>query len=63
MLIPSELQSVHDFTSGPCDADMDNGWRGHVFDTVILTRTGADIVEESFAATEGQAQSQLHFID
>ena len=51
MLTPSASQSVDDITTGPCDADVGNGWRTNVFDTAIVTRTGAEIVEESFAAT------------
>jgi hypothetical protein len=52
VLIPSALQSADDITTGPRDADVGNSWRTDVFDTAIVARTRAEIVEESFAATQ-----------
>jgi hypothetical protein len=64
VLIPSALQSADDITTGPCDAEVGNGWRTDVFDTAIVTRTGAEIVEESFAATQQDRHNRnMHFID
>jgi len=64
VLSPSESKSADDITPGPCDADVSNGWRTSVFDTVVVTNAGAEIVEESLAATEQDRHNrEMHFID
>jgi hypothetical protein len=39
-------------TTGPQDPDVGNGWRTYVLDALIVIGDGAEILEESFAATE-----------
>lgn len=64
MLIRSALLSADDVTIGLRDADMGNGWRTNVFDTAVVTSAGAEIVEESLAATQQDRHNHnMHFID
>jgi len=60
----SALQSTLGITTGPCDAEVGDGWRTNVFDAVIITRTRAEIVKESLAATQQDGHNhKMHFID
>jgi hypothetical protein len=64
VLISSALQSTADITTGPCDANVGNGWRTNVFHTAVVTSTGAEIVEQSFTATQQDRHNRnVHFID
>ena len=64
MLISSAFPSTADITTGPCDANVGNGWRTNVFHTAVVTSTGAEIVEQSFTATEQDRHNRnVHFID
>jgi len=62
--IPSALQSTDVITTGPSDADVGDGWRTDVLDTAVVTNAAAEIVEESFAATQqDRHHHKMHFID
>ncbi len=64
VLISSVLQSAADTTTGLCDVDVDKGRRTNVFDTAVVTGAGAEIVEESFAATQQDGHNRnMHFVD
>jgi hypothetical protein len=64
VLISSALQSTDDITTGPCDANVGNGWRTNVFHTAVVTGTAAQIVEQSFTATQQDRHNRnVHFID
>jgi hypothetical protein len=46
------------------DADVSDGWRTHVFDALVVINTRAEILEESFAATEQHGHKcQMHLVD
>ena len=64
MLISSELQSTGEITTGPCDANVGKCGRANVFHTAVVTSTGAEIVEQSFIATQQDRHNRnVHFID
>jgi hypothetical protein len=64
VLISSALPSTDDITTGPCDANVGNGWRTNVFHTAVVTSTGAEVVEQSLAATQQDRHNRnVHFID
>jgi hypothetical protein len=64
VLISSASQSPVVIATGPCDADVDKGRRTKVFDTAVVTGARAEIVEESFAATQQDRHYRnMHLID
>ena len=64
VLISSALQSTDDITIGECHANVGNGWRTNVLRTAVVASTGAEIVEQSFAATQQDGHNRnMHFID
>ena len=64
VLISSAFPSTADITTGPCDANVGNGWRTNVFHAAVVTSNGAEVVEQSFTATEQDRHNRnVHFID
>ena len=57
VLIPSALQSTDDITTRPCDANVGHGWRTNVLHAAVVISTGAEIAEQSFAATANNAMA------
>ena len=64
VLIPSALQSTDDITTGPCDANVGHGWRTNVLHAAVVISTGAEIAEQSFAATQQDRHNRnVPFVD
>ena len=64
VLISSAFPSTADITTGPCDANVGNGWRTNVFHTAVVTSTGPEVVEQSFTAPPQHGHNRsVHFID
>jgi hypothetical protein len=50
--------------TGPYDPEVGDGWRTDALDAAIVVRTGTQIVEESFAATQQDGHDhKVHLID
>ncbi len=59
-----QISAGYRVSTNSCDADVGNGRGTNVFDTAVIVRTEAEIVEESFATTEQHGHKcEMHLID
>jgi hypothetical protein len=61
---PSLLELFGAIVTVPNEADMDDGWRTHVFDAAVVVSARDGIVKKSFAAAEQHGHDrQMQFIN